>query len=601
MAETKKIPERSEVREEDKWAISDIYATDELWEADLEKAKKLTSEYTAFAGKLGESAEQLLGYMELEEKVAVLADALGNYAMRRSDEDARVSKYQSMVGRVMSAYVELNAASSFATPEIMAISDETMEQFYADCPKLERYRRFLDNIRRRRAHVLSPAEEKLLAAAGEMASAPDNIYGMFNDADVTFPDAVDSEGNRHPLSQGTYISYMESDDRALRKSAFENLYHTYGAYKNTISAVLSAQVKQLQFFAQARKYGSSLEASLDATNVPVAVYTNLIEAVHKNMDKMYRYVDLRKKLLGVDELHMYDLYTPLVEGVAKRASIDEAKQTVYDALAPLGDGYRKILKEGFDSRWIDVYENAGKRSGAYSAGARVHPFVLLNYTGTLDSEFTLAHEMGHALHSYLSNHTQNPLDADYVIFVAEVASTCNEALLMEYLLGKTTDKKERAYLIIHFLEQFRTTLYRQTMFAEFEMNIGKMAQEGTSLTPDVLNAEYRRLNRLYFGENIVLDDEIDMEWMRIPHFYYNYYVFQYATGYAAAIALSRRILREGESAVKDYIGFLSGGCSKSPIDLLKGAGVDMSTTKPVEEALALFGELIDEMEALMQE
>ena len=601
MAETKKIPERSEVREEDKWAISDIYATDELWEADLEKAKKLTSEYAAFAGKLGESAEQLLGYMELEEKVAVLADALGNYAMRRSDEDARVSKYQSMVGRVMSAYVELNAASSFATPEIMAISDETMEQFYADCPKLERYRRFLDNIRRRRAHVLSPAEEKLLAAAGEMASAPDNIYGMFNDADVTFPDAVDSEGNRHPLSQGTYISYMESDDRALRKSAFENLYHTYGAYKNTISAVLSAQVKQLQFFAQARKYGSSLEASLDATNVPVAVYTNLIEAVHKNMDKMYRYVDLRKKLLGVDELHMYDLYTPLVEGVAKRASIDEAKQTVYDALAPLGDGYRKILKEGFDSRWIDVYENAGKRSGAYSAGARVHPFVLLNYTGTLDSEFTLAHEMGHALHSYLSNHTQNPLDADYVIFVAEVASTCNEALLMEYLLGKTTDKKERAYLINHFLEQFRTTLYRQTMFAEFEMNIGKMAQEGTSLTPDVLNAEYRRLNRLYFGENIVLDDEIDMEWMRIPHFYYNYYVFQYATGYAAAIALSRRILREGESAVKDYIGFLSGGCSKSPIDLLKGAGVDMSTTKPVEEALALFGELIDEMEALMQE
>ena len=601
MAETKMIPERAEVREQDKWAIHDIYATDELWEADLQKAKALVSEYAAFAGKLGESAEQLLGYMELEEKVAVLADALGNYAMRRSDEDARVSKYQAMVGQVMSAYVELNAASSFATPEIMAISDETMEKFYADCPALVRYRRCLNDIRRRRAHVLSPAEEKLLAAAGEMANAPDNIYGMFSDADVTFPDAVDSEGNRHPLSQGTYISYMESSDRALRKSAFENLYHTFGSFKNTISAVLSAQVKQLQFFAQARKYNSSLEASLDVTNVPVAVYTNLIEAVHKNMDKMYRYVDLRKKLLGVDELHMYDLYTPLVEGVAKHASIDEAKQTVFDALAPLGEDYRKILKEGFVNRWIDVYENVGKRSGAYSAGARVHPFVLLNYTGTLDSEFTLAHEMGHALHSYLSNKTQNPLDAEYVIFVAEVASTCNEALLMEYLLGKTTDKKERAYLINHFLEQFRTTLYRQTMFAEFEMNIGKLAQEGTALTPDVLNAEYRRLNRLYFGENIVLDDEIDMEWMRIPHFYYNYYVFQYATGYAAAIALSRRILREGESAVKDYIGFLSGGCSKSPIDLLKGAGVDMSTTQPVEEALALFSELIDEMEALMQE
>ena len=601
MAETKKIPERSQIAEQDKWAIHDIYATDELWEADLKKAKDLIPVISGYAGKLGESAKTLLAFLKLTEEIEVLADALGNYAMRRSDEDARVSKYQAMVGSLMSAFVALNAASSFSTPELMAISDETMERFYAECPELERYRRYLNDIRRRRAHVLSPAEEKLLAAAGEMANAPDTIYGMFSNADLTFPDAVDAEGNRHPLSQGTYISYMESSDRVLRRSAFENLYRTYGSYKNTIAAILAAQVKQLQFFADARKYGSAMEASLDVTNVPTEVYTNLIEAVHKNMDKMYRYVALRKKLLGVDELHMYDLYTPLVEGVDKKASIDEAKQTVYDALAPLGDGYRKILKEGFDNRWIDVYENAGKRSGAYSAGAKAHPFVLLNYTGTLDSQFTLAHEMGHALHSYLSNRHQNPLDSEYVIFVAEVASTCNEALLMEYLLGRTTDRKERAYLINHFLEQFRTTLYRQTMFAEFELNIGRMSQEGTSLTPEVLNAEYRRLNRLYFGDGIVLDDEIDMEWMRIPHFYYNYYVFQYATGYAAAIALSRRILREGESAVKDYLGFLSGGCSKSPIDLLRGAGVDMSTTAPVEEALALFGELIDEMEALMQE
>ena len=601
MAETKKIPERSEINEQDKWAINDIYATDELWEEDLKKAKSFLPALAEFAGKLGQNAETLCSYLKMEEEISVLADALGNYAMRRSDEDARESKYQAMVAGMMSAFVELNAASAFATPEIMAISDETMERFYAECPELERYRRFLNDIRRRRAHVLTPAEEKLLAAAGEMASSPDTIYGMLTDADLTFPDVADAEGNLHPLSQGTYISYMESPDRVLRKNAFEALYHTYGSFKNAISAVLSAQVKQLQFFAQARKYESSLEASLDATNVPVPVYTNLIEAVHKNLDKMYRYVDLRKKLLGVDELHMYDLYTPLLSGVDKTTPIEEAKKNVYDALAPLGEDYRRILKEGFDNRWIDVYENAGKRSGAYSAGAKVHPFVLLNYTGTLDSQFTLAHEMGHALHSYLSNKHQNPVDAEYVIFVAEVASTCNEALFMEHLLSKTTDKKERAYLINHFLEQFRGTLYRQTMFAEFEMNIGKMAQEGTALTPDVLNAEYRRLNRLYYGESIVLDDEIDMEWMRIPHFYYDYYVFQYATGYAAAIALSRRILREGESAVKDYLGFLSGGCSKSPIDLLKGAGVDMSTTKPVEEALALFGELIDEMEELMKE
>ena len=601
MSETKKILERSEIAEQDKWAIHDIYATDELWEADLEKAKAMIPEFTAFTGKLCDSAENLLAYMELEEKADLIADSLANYAMRRSDEDARVSKYQAMVGKMMSAYVELGAASAFATPEIMAVSDETMEEFYASCPKLEKYRRYLTNLRRRREHVLSPAEEKLLAAAGEMANAPDTIYGMFNDADITFPDAVDSQGNKHPLSQGTYISYMESEDRELRKSAFTNLYHTYGAYKNTVAAILSAQVKQLQFFAQARKYNSSLEAALDRTNVPTDVYLNLIEAVHKNMDKMHRYVELRKKLLGVDELHMYDIYTPLVGGVDKKSSIDDAKALIYEALAPLGEDYRAILKEGFENRWIDVYENAGKRSGAYSAGARVHPFVLMNYTGTLDSQFTLAHEMGHALHSYLSNKHQEPLDANYVIFVAEVASTCNEALLMEHLLAKTTDKKERAYLINHFLDQFRGTLYRQTMFAEFELNIGKMAQEGKSLTPDVLNAEYRRLNKLYFGENIVLDDEIDMEWMRIPHFYYNYYVFQYATGYAAAIALSRRILKEGESAVKDYIGFLSGGCSKSPIDLLKGAGVDMSTTAPVEQALELFNELLGEMEALMAE
>lgn len=601
MAETKKIPERSEIREQDKWAIHDIYATDELWEEDLKKAKSFVPVYASYVGKLGQDAKTLLAYLKMEEEVAVLADALGNYAMRRSDEDARVSKYQAMAASVMSAYVELSSASSFATPEIMAISDETMERFYTECPELERYRRYLKDIRRRRAHVLTPAEEKLLAAAGEMANAPDTIYGMLTDADLTFPDVADAEGILHPLSQGTYISYMESSDRVLRKNAFEALYHTYGSFKNAISAVLSAQVKQLQYFAQARKYESSLEASLDATNVPTAVYTNLIEAVHKNLDKMYRYVDLRKKLLGVEELHMYDLYTPLVAGVDKKTPIDEAKKNVYDALAPLGDEYRKILQEGFDNRWIDIYENAGKRSGAYSAGARVHPYVLLNYTGTLDSQFTLAHEMGHALHSYLSNRHQKPLDSEYVIFVAEVASTCNEALFMEHLLSKTTDKKERAYLINHFLEQFRGTLYRQTMFAEFELNIGKMAQEGTALTPDVLNAEYRRLNRLYYGENVILDDEIDTEWMRIPHFYYDYYVFQYATGYAAAIALSRRILREGETAVKDYLEFLSGGCSKSPIDLLKGAGVDMSTTKPVEEALALFGELIDEMEALMQE
>jgi oligoendopeptidase F len=397
------------------------------------------------------------------------------------------------------------------------------------------------------------------------------------------------------------VAYQNSPDRALRKSAYENLFRTFGSYKNTSAATLNAQVKKLKFFSDARKYPDSMTAALDGTNVPTSVYTNLIETVHQNMDKMHRYVRLRKKLMGLDELHMYDVYTPLVPGLAKYIPYEQAKQEVYDAMAPLGEAYRAVLQEGFENRWIDVYENEGKRSGAYSSGAAVHPYVLLNYNGTLRSEFTLAHEMGHALHSYLSHKHQNPVDSNYVIFVAEVASTCNEALLMQHLLGKTTDKKERAFLINHFMEQFKGTVYRQTMFAEFEMNIGRMVQEGKTLTPDVLSSEYKRLNELYYGPDMIIDDDIAMEWARIPHFYYNYYVFQYATGFSAAMALSRKILSEGEGAVKDYLDFLSGGCSKSPIDLLKGAGVDMTDPAPVNEALKLFGELLDEMEELMKE
>lgn len=598
MEQAKKIPQRSEIAPEDKWAIEDLYPTDEAWEQDLTALEEEREKLSAFAGRLGESGETLYEYLYQAEMANVRADRLGNYCMRRGDEDTRNPVYQAMTGKFISAAVALSAACSFDTPEIMAIPDETLEGFYRNCPELERYRRYLGDLRRRKAHTLSAAEEKLLAAAGEMAQAPDTVFSAFSDADMTFPDAVDAQGEAHPLSQGTFVMLEESGDRQLRKDAYEKLYDGLGSFRNTIAATLNAQNKQLKFFADARKYDSALEASLDATNVPVTVYHNLIDAVHRNMDKMYRYVRLRKKLLGVEELHFYDVYTPLMADVDRKIPYEEAKQTVYEALAPLGEEYRAILKEGFDSRWIDVYQNQGKRSGAYSAGAAVHPYVLLNYTGTLDSQFTLAHEMGHALHSYLSNKTQNPVDAGYVIFVAEVASTCNEALLMEYLLKKTQDKKERAYLINHFLEQFKSTLYRQTMFAEFERNIGQMTAQGQTLTAEVLCAEYKRLNEEYFGPDMVVDDRIALEWARIPHFYYNYYVFQYATGYCAAIALSRRILREGEAAVKDYLNFLSGGCSRSPIELLKGAGVDMTSPEPVDQALALFGELLDEMEQL---
>ena len=596
-----KIRKRSEIPVEDTWALEDLYVSDEAWEQELATLSDDQTVLASYAGKLAESADNLYAYMEKTEQVNAKAELLANYCMRKADQDTREAAYQAMVGKFMSVIVGLSAATSFETPEIMAISDETLDGFYAACPALERYRRYLTDLRRRKDHVLSPAEEKLLAAAGEMSQAPDNIYGMFADADMTFPDALDAEGNPHPISQGTFVPCQESPDRVLRKNAYESLYHSFGKFKNTAASILNAQNKQLKFFAEARKYENAFEASLDRTNVPTSVYLNLIEAVHKHLPKMHHYVRLRKKLLGVDELHFYDIYTALVSDVDKKIPYEEAKATIYDALAPLGEDYRAVLKQGFESRWIDVYQNEGKRSGAYSAGAAVHPYVLMNYSGTLDSQFTLAHEMGHALHSYYSNKTQNPIDADYVIFVAEVASTCNEALLMEYLLGKTTDKKERAYLINHFLEQFKGTLYRQTMFAEFELNIGKMVAEGQTLTADVLCAEYRRLNEMYFGPDMVVDDEIALEWARIPHFYYNYYVFQYATGYSAAIALSRRILSEGETAVKDYLNFLSGGCSKSPIDLLKGAGVDMTSPAPVEAALELFGALLDEMEALVEE
>lgn len=597
----KKIPVRSEADPKYTWALEDVYANNDLWKADLEKARALPAQLAAYKGHLGDSAQKLLEFLQLGDGISVLFDSLYGYAQRRSDEDTANSLYQGMTSQAMSAMVAVDAASSFETPELLAIPDDKLEQFYKDEPVLETYRLALTRIRNKRAHILSDAEEKLLAAAGEMSQAPDSVYSVFADADLKFPAATDKDGNTHPVTHGTYIPLMHSADRVLRKSAFESLYSVYGQFRNTAAALLSAQVKQLKFYADARKYDSTLQASLDGNYVPTEVYTNLISAVHENMAPMYRYVDLRRKLLGVDELHMYDLYTPIVSDVDVDIPYEEAKQTVYDALACMGDDYRAILKEGFDNRWIDVYENVGKCSGAYSAGLRKHPYVLLNYSGTLDSMFTLAHEMGHAIHSYLSNKHQPVAYSNYSIFVAEVASTCNEALLMQHLLKTTKDKKRRAYLINYFLEQFRTTLYRQTMFAEFELEINRRNERGESLTAESLNALYHELNHQYFGDDIVIDKEIDLEWARIPHFYYDYYVYQYATGYSAAIALSRRILKEGAPAVKDYIHFLSGGCSTDPISLLRGAGVDMASTAPIHEALQLFDELITEMEQLMEE
>ncbi len=597
---SERIPQRCDIPEKDKWAIEDIYPTDAAWEQDLVKARGYAEKIASYKGLLSTDSAKLLEYLRLDDDMTVVLEALVNYAQRRNDEDTRDAKYQDMVSRMEMLFVDISGASAFVTPELLSIDDETMERFFREQPEMELYRLCIDRVRRRRAHILSEAEERIMALTGEMTGSPDNIFSMFNDADLKFPDATDKDGNKHQVTHGSYIPLMHSNDRELRKSAFESLYGVYENFRNTSAAVLSSQVKCLTFRARARNYENTLQAALDGNEVPVDVYKQLIEAVHENMHYMYKYVKLRKKLLGVDELHAYDLYAPIVSDIEVKIPFEQAKQEVYDSLAPMGEDYRAIFSQGIKDRWIDVYENEGKRSGAYSAGARVHPYVLLNHKDTLDSEFTLAHEMGHAIHSYLSNKNQPVVYADYVIFVAEVASTCNESLLMQHLLKITTDKKRRAYLINYFLEQFRTTLYRQTMFAEFELMINEKAENGESLTADVMCELYRKLNLLYYGEDIVIDHELDMEWARIPHFYYNYYVYQYATGFSAAIALSQRILKEGAPAVRDYIGFLSGGCSRDPISLLRSAGVDMTSTKPVTDALKLFGELIDEMEELMK-
>lgn len=594
------IPKRSEVPEEMTWNLKDMFESDQAWMAEYEAMKEFPAKIAAFQGTLARSAQDLLAWFRLQDEIELRLSVLMGYASCKGDEDTGNSFYQDVRGKAMNVYVSIASAAAFATPEIMAIADETLDQFYAQQPELETYRRSLYQIRRRKDHILSPAEERLLASAGEMANASENIAVVFRNADQIFPDVTDSQGNVHPLTDATFVPLLTSPDRELRRRAFETYYKQLGQYKNTIAATLDGQFKQLCFFSNARHYDSTIQASLDATEVPVPVYMNLIEAVHNNLDKMYRYVALRKKLLGVDELHMYDVYTPIVADADQAITYEQAKETVLEALQVLGDDYVDLLKEGFSNRWIDVYENVGKRSGAYSSGnSRPHPYVLLNHKDNLDCQFTLAHEMGHALHSYHSCKYQPVSTSDYVIFVAEVASTCNEVLLMRHLLKKTTDKKQRAYLINHFMDQFKGTVYRQTMFAEFELAMGKMAESGQALTADALCQKYHALNKLYFGPDMVSDDQIALEWARIPHFFYNYYVFQYATGFSAAVAIANRILKEGAPAVADYKKFLSGGCSTDPISLLKIAGVDMSSPEPVNSALALFGELVDEMEQLV--
>ena len=588
---------REEIDSKYKWDLSSMFPSDEAFEAGLEELKAYCPKLLAFKGKISTSAQALLEFLQLEDQMNLLLYKIINYAERKSDEDTRVAKYQAYVANATSAYTQVGEATSWFAAELLAIPAESVEKFYAEVPALEFYRRKLNKILNQREHTLSAEEEALLARAEELAVQPTNIFSMFDDADLTFDDAVDSEGKTHKLTSGSFVPLLMDADRVLRESAFKQLYSRFGEFRNTSAAILTSQVKNLQFFSSSRKYASSLEAALAENEIPVEVYNNLIDAVHQNFPAFYKYVDLRKRVMGLDELHFWDVYTPLVDDVDMKFTYEEACDLIVKALAPMGEEYVGLVKKGLESRWVDVYETPGKRSGAYSAGGKgMNPVMLLNFQGGLDDVYTLIHEMGHSLHTYFSSHNQEITYSDYSIFVAEVASTCNEALLSHYLLEHETDPARHAYILNHFLEGFRGTIYRQCMFAEFERDISQMNADGVALNAEVLSERYGKLCAEYFGPGIELDEEIKLEWSRIPHFYYNFYVYQYCIGFSAAIALSQRILSEGESAVKDYIGYLSGGCSKTPIELLRGAGVDMATPDPVNAALKYFGELADQLE-----
>ena len=595
----KNIYKRNEVPEELTWNLKDIYPDEAAWEKEIGEALKLADEIAALDGHLAEKSENLLNAFRLYEKCVLLIDRFASYAMRMFDQDTGDSHSQGMRQRALTTDMQISEKLSFLEPEVLSISEQTMAQYFKEQPGLDHFSNTINEIRRQKAHTLSKEMEQLLASAGEITANPQQAFSMLNNADLKFPTVKDPEGKEVQITNGRFVPLMESKDRNFRKAVFEAYYESYKSYKNTWAALYSGEVKARIFNAKARKYPSAFEAAVDHNNVSPAVCDNLIKSVHKNMDKMHHYVRLRKKLLNLDELHMYDIYPSIVSNFEMKVTYEEAKEISLKALAPLGEEYLSIVKRAYKERWIDVVENEGKRSGAYSAGVYgVHPYMLLNYNDNLDNVFTLVHEMGHSMHTWYSDHAQSMLDSQYKIFVAEVASTTNEVLLFHYLMKNASSKEEKAYLLNHMMDSFKGTLFRQTMFEEFERKTCSMAEEGIPLTADTMAELYLKLNEEYYGPEMVSDPLIAWEWCRIPHFYYNFYVYQYATSFSAAVAIAKRILDEGEPYVKQYLQFLSSGCTKDPVSLLKIAGIDLSTSKPIDDAMVVFEETIREMEEL---
>ncbi len=588
---------RNEQKIENTWNLEDIFPDIQAFEQTLDKEVQLSKEMMAYSHKI-DDPKLLYKYICQLEKLVELIDQTYGYANLLADQDTSNSLHQQYLGKAYSIAVQVESEQSFFDVQLLEINDEQLKKAYEAEPRLQRFTRYIHEVRRQKAHTLSEKEEKILSSSQEALNASSQTYNILTNSNMTFEDVVDQDGQNHPLNSANYIDWMQKNDIVARKSAYEHLYDGYKKLGNTYASLLDGHMKQLKFMAQTKKYDSCLEASLQANDVNTSVYTTLIDTVHKNIGYLHKYMQLRKTMLKQDTLHMYDLYVPMMD-IEKNVDFETAKQEVLDSVQIYGKEYTDTYAQGLNQRWIDIYPNKGKQSGAYSSGMLVHPYILLNHTDTLDSEFTLAHEMGHAMHSYLSNKHQDPLDRQYKIFVAEVASTCNEALLMDSLRKKSTDPKEQAYLINYFLEQYRTTLYRQTMFAEFELKCSQLVEQGQTLTQDVLNQIYHDLNVFYYGDDVEVDEYIDYEWMRIPHFYYNFYVYQYATGFSAAMALSKKMLQGNQDDVQAYLSFLQGGCSKSPIDLLKIAGVDLTSSQPIQEALDQFNTLIDAFEKLI--
>jgi oligoendopeptidase F len=596
----KELMARSEAKEEYTWDLTPMYANEKEWEKEVEEVKELSKVVSSYEGKVTKSAKDLLSVLDHLSALMQKLDKAYQYTARLFDEDQGNSKHQSMNQKMMSLWVDVSGKTAFIDPEILATDDETISSYMREEEGLKLYDKYIKEIRRLKDHTLSAEVEKVAAMTGEMAQAPSEIYEAFTNVDITYPSIKDENGEEVRITDGRFVHLLESSDRRVRKDTFEAYYSTYKKYLNTMAATYASEVKARIFNSKLRGYSSNLEAAVDKNNVSPTVYKNLVDSVNRNISKLHRYVSLRKKCLGVSELHMYDIYTPMIKDAAKEVPYEEAQEIIKKALAVLGDDYVALLDEAFKNRWCDVYENKGKRGGAYSSCSYgTHPYMLLNYNNSLDAMFTTAHEMGHSMHSWFSNQAQPFIYSDYKIFVAEVASTCNEILLLEYLLKNCTDKKEKAYLLNHYLDSFKGTVFRQTQFAEFEMLTNEMQEKGESLNAENLCALYKEINEKYYGKDMISDEEISYEWARIPHFYYNFYVYQYATSFCAAVAIAERIIKEGEPAVKEYKKFLSSGCTDAPVELLKIAGVDLTTGAPIDAALSKMGEIIDELEALV--